>query len=576
MSEHVITTNPALCQDCYSCVRHCGVKAIKVKDGQAQVVPELCISCGTCIRVCPQNAKSAKSDRPAIYRALEEGRRVVASVAPSIPTYFDLENFTQVEDTLKKLGFFAAEETAVGADIVARAHREYVDSARDRWPIIASSCPVVVNLIESYYPDLIPNLAPIVSPMVAHARLLKQKYGDDAFIVFIGPCVGKKSEAHTEPMQGEVHAALTFLGLREWLAESGVTWAAPREVSGGKATEKAAEKARLFPIEGGLIGTAGMHTDILDGSMVAASGFDSCRGVLDDIRSGRLNASIVELMACEGGCVNGSVMVDRPYGIYLARQKIIDFQGGYQPSLAVSRDKWPDLHREYRDRKEPIPEFSEEEIRGVLQQINKYSPEDELNCGACGYSSCREKAVATLRGMAEVTMCIPYMRRRSESLRQVVWNVTPNAIIILDDNLEIQDMSPSAEKLLNTDLSSVQGSHLSGLIGVVDDFVHVRDTGRPVIGKTRRLKDDLVAELTIVHVEDQKLMMAIIRDITEREKERESFRTIRTQTLESAREVLSRQMRVAHEIAHLIGETTAESKTIVSHLANLLEEDDNK
>ncbi len=569
MSEPVIMTNPARCRDCYRCVRNCDVKAIRVKDGQAQVVPELCILCGTCVRICPQKAKSITSARQDILAAQQEGRKIIASVAPSAPAFFDVGSFAELEKALKELGFHAAHETAVGAQIVGQAHREYVDNNPERWPVITSACPVVVNLIEQYNPDLIGHLAPIVSPMIAHGRLLAKEYGPDAYIVFIGPCIAKKKEITDEAVSGGVHAVMTFLGLQELFEEAGIRFGGMVEAIDAPPPEK----ARLFPIEGGLIGTARMNTDILDCHMLVASGLDACRDVLEDIRSGMMTAGLVELMACKGGCINGPAMADVKGGISLARQKIIAFHAHNPPDLNVERKDWPPLERTYRDRMVHMPEFSEEEIQQVLHRVNKFTPEDELNCGACGYSSCREKAVATLRGMAEVTMCIPYMRSRSESLKQVVMDVTPNSIIIFDNDLIIHDLSPSAEKLFGCKQADVEGKHLSTLISVLDDFIAVRDTGKPVMGKARRLREDIMAEENIVRVEGQTLMVAIIRDLTKREKEREKFKAIRKETLERTREVVSKQMRVAHEIAHLLGETTAESKTTFSHLAKLLEEE---
>ncbi|MGO9146132.1 MAG: [Fe-Fe] hydrogenase large subunit C-terminal domain-containing protein [Desulfomonilia bacterium] len=572
MSEPVIMTNPARCRDCYRCVRNCDVKAIRVKEGQAQVVQELCILCGTCVRICPQKAKSIRSARQDILNAQKEGRKIVASVAPSAPAFFDMNSFEEFEKALKVIGFHAAEETAIGARIVAFAHREFVEKAQDRRPIIASACPVVVNLIEQYHPDLIGHLAPIVSPMIAHGRLLAKKYGSEAYIVFIGPCIAKKMENVDESVAGGIDAVMTFLGLKEWFSEKDVQFGQTRKII----ERQPSEKARLFPIEGGLIGTAKMNTDILDNHMIVASGLDACHDVLNDIRTGRLNANLVELLACKGGCVNGPAMADLAGGIYLARQKIINFHSRHQPDITIAKEDWPPLERTYKDRKEHVPEFSEDEIQEVLHRVNKYTKDDELNCGACGYSSCREKAVATLRGMAEATMCIPYMRSRSESLRQVVMDVTPNSIIIIDNDLIIHDMSPSAEKLFQCKRSDVEGKHLSVLISVLDDFLSVRDKGKPVMGKARQLRKDLIAEQTIVRVEGQPLMVAIMRDVTEREREREKFKSIREETLERTREVVSKQMRVAHEIAHLLGETTAESKAIVSHLAKLLEKEGSK
>lgn len=572
MNEPVIITNPARCRDCYRCVRHCDVKAIRVQNGQAQVVPELCIVCGTCIRTCPQKAKDVRSAREDVKQAIRDGKMVVASVAPSAPAYFGYLHFGQMETALRQLGFHVAEETAVGAEIVGMAHREYVERTPDARPVIASSCPVIVNLIEKYNPDLIPHLAPVASPMIVHGRLLAQKYGPDAYIVFIGPCIAKKLEILEKSEAGAVSAAMTFHGLADWFTEAGIVFQnnldSPRPSS--------PVDARLFPVEGGLAGTAGLSTDMLNHSLIVASGLETCQNILQDIRAGQLNASLVELMACPGGCINGPAMADLPGGIYMARQKILDYHRHRPSYTPVPRNAWPDVSRSYTDKKEPVPEFSEEQIRDVLRLVNKFTPDDELNCGACGYSSCREKAVATLRGMAEATMCIPYMRSRSESLRQVVMDVSPNSIIIVDDHLGIQDMSPSAEHLFGCQLSDMKGKHISRLIPLYDDFVSVRDTGQPVLAKIRRINDSIVAEQNIVRVTGQPLLVAIMRDITERETEKQKFHAMRAETLEQTREVVRKQMRVAHEIAHLLGETTAESKMIVSHLAKILEEEESK
>jgi PAS domain S-box-containing protein len=517
------------------------------------------------VKICPQKAKRIKSAKRDVKKALHDGRMIIASVDPSAPAFFDMDGFAQMEKALKGLGFHVVEDTAVGAAIVGIARSEYVGQAKEHWPVIASTCPVVVNLIEQYNPDLIHHLAPIVSPMIAHGRLLKKEYGQDAYIVFIGPCIAKKKEIHDESVSGAIDAVMTFRGLQEWLAESGFQSLPQPEVS----DVLQSDMVRLFPLQKDLVRPAGMNNARTSGSKIVATGLDACQDVLNDIRSGKLNAPLVELMACKGGCANGPAMADVAGGVSLARQKIMEFNTRHKPFRFAEREDWPPMKRTYRNRQVHVPEFSEDQIKEVLRSVNKYTPDDELNCGACGYSSCREKAVATLRGMAELTMCIPYMRRRSESLRQVVMDVAPNSILIIDGNLTIQDMSPSAERLFTCALHEVRGKHLSLLIPVLDDFIHVRDTGWPVIGKARWISEDIIVEQTINRVEGQNLMVVILRDITERKK----FNELREETLERTKEVLSNQMRVAHEIAHLLGETTAESKTIVTSLAQLLEEE---
>jgi iron only hydrogenase large subunit-like protein/uncharacterized Fe-S cluster-containing protein len=566
MSEWVISTNRARCRDCYRCVRTCPVKAVKVRNGQAQIVAELCTACGSCVLACPQEAKVERDDRPLIREALAQGRTVVASVAPSAPAFFRMTRFSQMAEALRSLGFAAAGETAFGAEMVGIAHRELVDADPGRWPVITSSCPVVVNLIEKYYPDLIPHLAPIVSPMLAHGRWLRKAYGDDAFIVFIGPCIAKKEEIHRNGASGTIDAALNFRELREWLQDEGQPF--PEEEPTDEAVPRAA--ARLFPIEGGLVGTANMDTDILTSHIVTTSGLEACEDVLRGIRAGALSACMVELMACEGGCINGPAMAGLGT-VFAARQRVIEYATRRQAEPLPSRDEWPDLSCTYMDRSVSLPEFSEDEITEMLHRVDKFTPQDELNCGACGYPTCREKAVATLRGMAEPTMCIPYMRRRAESLRQVVMEVTPNAVIVVDTRLYVQDMSPSAEKMLNVHLQEAQGRPLETFMPAIEGFARVRNGGLPVLNEVVRLRPDLVIDQTIVPVEGQNLLVAILRDITEHERQQEQIERIRRETLAHSQAVVKNQMRVAHEIAQLLGETTAEARMALLQLGELLE-----
>lgn len=601
----VVSTNPARCRDCYRCVRTCPVKAVRIASGQAEVVPELCIECGECVRACPQQAKVVRDDVNAVKAALAAGRTVVTSIAPSIAVYFggegekSLLSFEPVEAALKALGFAAAAETAAGAAMIAPEHRRWAEQHPQNWPVIASSCPVVVNLVEQVYPDLIDHLAPVVSPMIAHGRYLKQAYGSDAFVVFVGPCIAKKGEATDDEVAGAIDAALTYDELERWLAESGlrIESQTPVVVDAAEATlrrdpkadEIAASPARLFPLEGGLLATAKLETDLMSTQMLTGTGMGVCRNILDGIRAGGLQVAMVELMACSGGCLNGPVLEGRA-SVAVARQRVQRYAAARGKQQIPDRQAWPDLYRTYSDRSVEEPEFTDELIRGVLQQVGKYAPEDELNCGSCGYASCREKAVATLKGMAEPTMCIPYMRARAESLNSVVMDVTPNAILIVDGNLRVQDMSISAERMFGHSRTSARGKPLQQVVPVIQDFVTVRDTGQAVQNKIVRMPrpksnskpegapaGELIVEKTIVPVagpsgkrSSHNLMLAIFRDVTEREQQRQELETLRAETLQRTQDVISRQMRVAHEIAGLLGETTAETKVVLTQLTKLL------
>jgi PAS domain S-box-containing protein len=598
----VVSTNPARCRDCYRCVRVCPVKAVRVVGGQAEVAPELCIACGSCVSACPQHAKVTRDDLPAIKAALAGGRKVVATVAPSVAAYFPTDgtadkgllSFEPMAAALEALGFAAAGETAVGAAMAGLAHGEYTREPPDRWPVISSSCPVIINLVEQCYPDLIPHLAPQVSPMIAHGRTLRAQHGEDAFVVFIGPCIAKKAEATDEAVTGAVDAVLTYDELARWMAEAGVALR-PDEV-GKFAREMDASvlppahspssdtPARLFPLEGGLLGTARLGTDLLSNSVFVSSGMDVCRNVLEGIRAGGWRTGMVELMACSGGCINGPALAERG-SIALSRQRVQVYAERRGPQAPPPRGQWPDLVRSYRDRSVPEPQFSDAEITAVLHRVGKYLPEDELNCGSCGYSSCREKALATLRGMAEATMCIPYMRARTESLHTVVMEVTPNAILVVDGDLRVQDMSRSAEEMFGCSRTYARGKPLQSLIPMVDDFVSVRDSGESVLNKVVRFarvgnsSAEIVVEETVVPVTgpsaahdqgDRTLMLAILRDVTAREEEQRELELIRAETVRRTQEVIGKQMRVAHEIAGLLGETTAETKVVLTQLTRLL------
>lgn len=561
----VVSTNKARCRDCYRCVRTCPVKAVRVQKAQAEVVAEYCIACASCVRACPQRAKQIRDDLPAAKALVASGSKVIASVAPSAPAFFPVKEFAQLRSALKRLGFADAAETALGAELVAAEYRRLWETgALVPAPMIATACPTAVFLVEKYYPDLVPHLAPVVSPMVAHARYLKAAYGEDVRVVFIGPCVAKKKEAEDAPVEGAVDLALTFDELGRWLVEEGVEVGPPAGVA-----RAGGHPARLFPVEGGMLRTAALDTDVLSPETLVMSGLARCRTLLDAVRGGEVKAHLVEVLACPGGCIYGPAMLSEG-SIYARRQQVISFAREREEpdprALAV------DLRRDFGGKYVPRPTVSEEDIRAMLARTEKYRPEDELNCRACGYSSCREKAEATCLGMAEVGMCVPYMRRRAESLANVVIDAAPNAIVVLDQALRIQDLSRRAEGMLRCRKADVVGRPLAEFIPAAT-FEEVRDTGRSVLGRRVRYRDDLVVAESVVPAEGTNLIVGIIQDVTYEEEQAAELKRLRESAIAQAQEVIHKQMRVAHEIASLLGETTAETKVQLSRLICLMQED---
>lgn len=561
----VIQTNKARCRDCYRCVRTCPVKAVRVQESQAEIVADYCITCAACVRACPQMAKQVRDDMPLVRAFIAEGYRVIASVAPSAPAYFDVEEFAQMRAALEALGFAGASETALGAELVAAEHQRLLSEAAWRArPMIATACPVAVSFVEKYYPDLIENLAPVVSPMIAHARWLKAAGDPDVRVVFIGPCIAKKAEAFEAPVAGAVDAVLTFEDLEHWLADEGVSFPPPSR------TKRPVEhRARLFPLGGGLLRTANLDTSVLSAETLAASGIDRCRGVLEAIRAGDIPAGLVELMACEEGCINGPAMPAEG-SVYVRRERVIAFARGREaPEID---DGGIGLARTFSNKYVARPSISPEVLRETLIKMEKYSPEDELNCTACGYGSCREKAEAIYQGMAELGMCVPLMRRKAESLANVVIDATPNAIIVVDGALNIQDLSRRAEAMFNCRKAQMTGRPLSELLPT-GTFEEVRNHRQPVLGRRVRYRDDLIVAESVVPVEGSSLIIGIIEDVTYEEERQAEMKRLRESTIEQAQEVINKQMRVAHEIASLLGETTAETKVQLSRLIKLMQED---
>jgi iron only hydrogenase large subunit-like protein/uncharacterized Fe-S cluster-containing protein len=547
-----LTLKKSNCKNCYKCIRHCPVKSIRFSGNQAYVIGNECILCGQCFVVCPQNAKQIVDETEKVKVLLQSGDPVIVSLAPSFIANYEGVGIDAMRSALKELGFFDVEETAVGATIVKNEYDRMVNE--DSRDIIISSCCHTVNLlIQKYFPADLPFLADIVSPMQAHCKDIKKRY-PTAKTVFIGPCVAKKDEAAY--YEGITDAVLTFDELTGWLKAKDIELKPQTDTNENS-------KARFFPTTGGILKTMAQNNPSY--TYMAIDGVENCIAALKDIENGKIHHCFIEMSACVGSCVGGPVMEKfhrSPVKDYITVSAFAgknDFPVEQPDSIALQKDFT------VIERTLPLP--SESEITDILRQMGKTKPSDELNCGSCGYNTCREKAVAIFQGKAEISMCLPYLKEKAESFSDSIVKNTPNGIIVLNDKLEVQQINHAALKIMNIrSASDILGDQV---VRILDpkDFIDVLNKGRNIHNKRIYLAEyEKYVEQTIIRDKDYRLLVCIIRDVTDEETVREQKENISRQTVEIADRVVDKQMRIVQEIASLLGETAAETKIALSKL----------
>ncbi|MDP3486766.1 MAG: [Fe-Fe] hydrogenase large subunit C-terminal domain-containing protein, partial [Bacillota bacterium] len=441
-----IKTIEAKCKDCHRCIRACPVKAISLRHGQAQVVYERCITCGLCVSACPQKAKTVNSRVDDVLAWLRDGADVVASLAPSFPAAFSELDPLQVLAGIKAVGFLAVEETATAAADVAIHYQRLFAQAQQPFAI-SSCCPVVVNLVEMYYPELIPYLAPSVSPMVWHSHLLQESFSKSK-IVFIGPCAGKIQEATRVPAY--VDAVLTFRQLREVWQKLNLNVAELPPVE----TPNRVNVPRLYPLSRGILTSSALPGDD-SADVISVSGIDTCMATFGDLSKGVIKAKFVEALACREGCIGGteipcdvSLMTRR--AAVLKYHQACTHHGTVMGPAGEDRQVRKLPTHKFSARRPDYTEPSEEAISSILRQIGKLEPEDQRNCGGCGYDSCRDKAIATYHGLAELEMCVPYMKAKFESLSHLVVESSMDGVIVVNKDMTVYQFNPSAQRMFNS------------------------------------------------------------------------------------------------------------------------------
>lgn len=553
--QYPIYTEKNDCRDCYKCVRHCPVKAIKIENGRAAVIPERCIACGLCVHTCPAGAKKVRNDLTRTKNLLERHAKVVASIAPSYVSEWPGINPAAMAGALKQLGFSGASETALGAEAVTHALARTLEHARPGLHI-STACPVVVDHIRKYRPEFTANLTPLLSPMQTHASMLKKQLGPDTAVVFIGPCIAKKCES--DEFDGFTDIALTFRELKAWFEERGIDpyAAQPADFKPGKAQHGA-----IYPLAGGMNKTLEAYP-LGNVELLAMSGLEAIFQTLENLDTAALQAPVfLEALACPGGCIGGPQTT--------ARQALL---AGELAVRKTSSSQRPDATADaVAFTFEPGPPSSstpaEPEIRAALERVGKFRIDDELNCGGCGYETCRNFAEALINNKAEPDMCLSYLRKQAQKKANALLHSIPSGVVIADAALRVIECNENFARLAGPETvlgyearPGLEGADLRKILPFAQLFDEVNRSGKKYRTDTLRFEERLL-KVTIFPIEPGKTVGGTLLDVTQTEYRREHI-------ARQAREVIEKNMATVQDIACRLGEHMADTEILLRSIAD--------
>ena len=561
-----IDFNHDKCDECFKCLRACPTKAIAFTKHSRHIIDDLCIKCGRCQMHCDTGALKIHLDLKSVQTSIFQGKKVIASIAPSFAGAFNLNHSGQMVTALKRLGFHQVEETARGAEIVSVAYEHYIEQGFSE-NIITSCCPSSNYLIEHYFQGAIDAVIPIISPMISHGFDIKKRYGENAYVVFIGPCLAKKAEA--VEINGSIDAVITFKELSQWFEAEKIVL---NHLTPLSFDTPASRRGRAYPM-GGSLWKNDLETRINPSyKYIHVDGIENCKAFLEAVSKKEIKGYCAELNICSSSCLNGPDMPVEAPNLYTRMSLMnthisqVERTGQIDPHSVTNEQ----MTRDFTPRNTGFPMINDHQISEILLQMEKYTSTDQLNCGACGYVSCYEKAIAISRGHSDINMCMDSLRKKAESLQSIIFDNSPNAICILDSEFRIQEVNPSFDRLLNA--SKIKLKHWP--IGALIDDTIFEDSQTVVNGHIGK-KIDIEAigrtfYANVVNIQNGKIYVGIFTDITEYENSREEFERVKSETLITCQKVIDKQMRIAQEIASLLGETTAETKVGLNKLKKLV------
>ena len=557
------------CKNCYKCIRYCPVKAIRFQSGKAEIDMDKCIACGQCFVVCPKHVRNADNDYADVYGRIRNGAKTAAVVDSSYLAMFDEpEKFVA---GLKKLGFDSVQEIAAATARITEEQMEYMEEHRNLKYMITASCPSAYLYVCKYYPELVKYIIPVVSPAVALARLIKNR-DKDVYTVYIGPCLSRRYET----LESEVtclDAAISFSEAVRMMKVSFIDYTKlepllPDVVSGSE--------RKNYAMPGKTCDRLVVKASALNYSVVSIDGAEQTKELLDAMKDGILDRTMADIALCHGSCLNGPFMHGKNTNMFLSLQKLrkhVDtrqkLMGGEENDEVIN---WSGVKFDtsFSPMMIKSEKYSDEEIKGVLMKMGKNSRADELDCGACGYNSCREKAEAVLSGMAQVDMCMPYMKRKAETMTSAIFMAARNSIIIADMNLKVLRINPAMERVSKIKMADAVGLSVSEFVPE-EYFKKVLESGNDIVGEKINIeKFGFTGLMNIMYMKEEKNFMVTIQDVTAEEKRRMELEKLRLSTVDVAQNVIDKQMMVAQEIASLLGETTAETKVALNRLKKVV------
>lgn len=549
------------CHDCYKCVRQCPVKAIKIENGHASVISEKCIACGICVMACPSEAKRVRSDIDKVKNLILAQKEIYVSLAPSWSGVFDYKSAKMIT-ILKALGFKGVSETAIGAQEVSIKTAQMLNEA-EKGLFISSACPVIVDHIRLYNPQFTKCIAPIASPAITHAKMLKENYGQNISVVFIGPCIGKKNES--DKHKDLIDASLTFEELKIWLNDEAMDIASINTDETNVFIPEASFEGALYPLDGGMnetIKQIGVKENV---QLLNICSLRAFRNALRGLNPDKIDRPIfIEALACDGGCVAGPCISTKKAGISVMSNVLSKIN--YRKEIPQTPKTVVEM--EYEPGVIENIEYPMEEILKSMKKIGKHSEDDELNCGGCGYSTCRALAKALIKGDAEPSMCVSYMRKIAMRKAAAMLRCMPSATVMVDNNLNVVEANDAFMKMFCGDMYEVFASRQDGLVGAAIDrvvdfadlFKSALKTGKDIHKERFPIKNKLYDVIAFT-IEKQEIVGAIITDVTQSETNREKIS-------HKAQEVISKNITIVQEIACLLGEHMVETEMLLSSIAH--------